>query len=145
MAWNKNLDTTWWVLRIALAVGPFFAGLDKFFNILTDWTMYLSPVAEKFLPVSAPVFMRTVGVIEMVAGLLIMTKYTRLAAYIVSVWLVGIAINLATTGMFFDLAVRDIEIAVAAFVLARLTAEREAADESPARSHARLEALARGI
>jgi len=141
MAWNKNLDSTWWLLRIALAVGPFFAGLDKFFNILTDWTMYLSPVTEKFLPVSAPVFMRAVGVIEIVAGLLIMTKYTRIAAYIVSAWLVGIAINLATTGMFFDLAVRDIEIAVAAFVLARLTAEREAAKESPIPTHARLQAI----
>ena len=143
MTWNKNLDQTWWILRVALAVGPFFAGLDKFFNILTDWTMYLSPLAQKVLPISAPAFMRVVGVIEIVAGILIMTRFTRLAAYIVAAWLVGIAINLATTGMFFDLAVRDIEIAVAAFVLARLTAVREAALESPSGATARVEAFAR--
>jgi uncharacterized membrane protein YphA (DoxX/SURF4 family) len=145
MDWNKNMEKTWWLLRIALAVGPFFAGLDKFFNLLTDWTMYLSPLAEKVIPLSPQTFMRTVGVIEMAAGILVMTRYTKLAAYIVSAWLVGIALNLASTGMFFDLAVRDIEIAVAAFVLARLTAEREAAEASPAQTQARLEAIARGI
>jgi uncharacterized membrane protein YphA (DoxX/SURF4 family) len=145
MNWNKKMEKTWWLLRIALAVGPFFAGLDKFFNLLTDWTMYLSPLAEKVIPLSPPAFMRTVGVIEMAAGILVMTRYTKLAAYIISAWLVGIALNLATTGMFFDLAVRDIEIAVAAFVLARLTAEREAAEASPAQTQARLEAIARGI
>ena len=81
----------------------------------------------------------------MLAGLLVLTRYTKLAAYVVCAWLVGIALNLASTGMFFDLAVRDIEIAVAAFVLAQLTAEREAAEGSPAQTQARLEAIARGI
>ena len=145
MNWNKNMEKTWWLLRIALAVGPFFAGLDKFFNLLTDWTMYLSPLALKVAPVSPQTFMRTVGVIEMAAGILVMTRYTKLAAYVVSAWLVGIALNLASTGMFFDLAVRDIEIAIAAFVLAQLTAEREAAEASPVQTQARLEAIARGI
>lgn len=145
MNWNKHMEKTWWLLRIALAVGPFFAGLDKFFNLLTDWTMYLSPLALKVVPVTPQTFMRSVGVIEMVAGLLILTRYTKLAAYVVCAWLVGVALNLASTGMFFDLAVRDIEIAVAAFVLAQLTAEREAAEPSPAETHTRLEAIARGI
>jgi uncharacterized membrane protein YphA (DoxX/SURF4 family) len=145
MSWNKNLDTTWWILRVALAVGPFFAGLDKFFNILTDWTMYLSPMAQKVVPLSPANFMRTVGVIEIAAGILVMTRYTRLAAYVISAWLIGIALNLASTGMFFDLAVRDVEIAVAAFVLAKLTQEREAAEAAPVRTHTQFEALARGI
>lgn len=130
MNWNKHMEKTWWLLRIALAVGPFFAGLDKFFNLLTDWTMYLSPLALKVVPVSPQTFMRSVGMIEMIAGLLILTRYTKLAAYVVCAWLVGIALNLASTGMFFDLAVRDIEIAVAAFVLAQLTAVRETAHET---------------
>jgi uncharacterized membrane protein YphA (DoxX/SURF4 family) len=145
MNWNKSMEKTWWLLRIALAVGPFFAGLDKFFNLLTDWTMYLSPLAQKIVPLSPHAFMRTVGVIEMAAGILVLTRYTKLAAYVICAWLVGIALNLASTGIFFDLAVRDIEIAVAAFVLARLTAEREAADASPVQTQARLEAIARGI
>jgi hypothetical protein len=68
--------------------------------------------------------MHIVGVIEMIVGLAILTKWTRLGSYVASVWLIAIAINLVSTGMFFDVAVRDIEIALAAFVLARLTEAR---------------------
>jgi hypothetical protein len=65
--------------------------------------------------------MHVVGVIEIVVGLAILTKATRLGAYVASAWLVCIALELVTTGHFFDIAVRDLELAVAAFVLARLT------------------------
>ena len=116
-----------------LGLGPFLAGLDKFFNILTDWNMYLSPLALRFLPVSGPTFMRVVGVIEMIVGLAILTRWTRIGAYAAMVWLVAIALNLLTTGMFYDLAVRDIEIAIGAYALARLTEVREAALLSPVR------------
>jgi hypothetical protein len=69
--------------------------------------------------------MHIVGVIEMIVGLAILTKWTRLGSYVASVWLLAIAINLVSTGMFFDVAVRDVEIALAAFVLARLTESRQ--------------------
>jgi uncharacterized membrane protein YphA (DoxX/SURF4 family) len=121
---DSRLDQAWWVLRIGLGLGPFLAGLDKFFNILTDWTMYISPLALKILPFSGQTFMHIVGVIEMVVGLAILTKWTRLGAYVAAAWLVAIALNLLTTKMFFDLAVRDVEIALAAFVLAKLTEVR---------------------
>jgi hypothetical protein len=62
-----------------------------------------------------------VGAIEMIVGLAILTKATRLGAYVASAWLVCIAVALLTTGHFFDVAVRDVELAVAAFVLAKLT------------------------
>ncbi|HSE41552.1 MAG TPA: hypothetical protein VLH08_12395, partial [Acidobacteriota bacterium] len=65
-ATNKHLDSAWWALRIGLGVGPFLAGLDKFFNLLTNWEMYLSPLAQQFLPFSATTFMHMVGIIEMV-------------------------------------------------------------------------------
>ncbi len=68
--------------------------------------------------------MHIIGVIEMIVGLAILTKWTRLGAYVASVWLVAIAINLVSTGMFFDIAVRDVEMALAAFVLARMTEVR---------------------
>lgn len=126
---DRRIEQAWWVLRIGLGVGPFLAGLDKFFNILTDWTMYLNPLATKIVPLSPATFMKTVGVVEMIVGLAILTKFTRLGAYIAAAWLVCIAINLATMGMFYDLAVRDVEIALAAFVLARLTESREARAE----------------
>ena len=124
---TKGLNSAWWALRIGLGLGPFLAGLDKFFNLLTDWGMYLSPLVEKVLPVSGPVFMRGVGVIEMAVGLAILAGWTRLGGYVAMVWLVGIAINLVTTGMFYDLAVRDVEIALAAYTLAKLSEARDAA------------------
>ena len=121
---DSRLDQAWWVLRIGLGVGPFLAGLDKFFNLLSNWTAYISPLALKILPFSGQTFMHIVGVIEMIVGLEILTKWTRLGAYVASAWLVAIAINLVSMGMFFDVAVRDVEIAPAAFVLARITEVR---------------------
>lgn len=121
---DSRLENAWWVLRIGLGVGPFLAGLDKFTNLLTHWTNYLSPVAVKLLPFSAQTFMHIVGVIEMIVGLAILTRWTRLGAYVAAIWLVLIAVNLLTTGMYFDVAVRDVEMALAAFVLGRLTEVR---------------------
>jgi len=122
---DSRLDGAWWALRIGLGLGPFLAGLDKYFNLLTDWTMYTSPLVLKLLPFSGRTFMHIVGVIEMIVGLAILTKWTRLGSYVASAWLVAIAINLVSTGMFLDVAVRDLEIALAAFVLARMTEVRE--------------------
>ena len=113
---DSRLDRAWWALRIGLGVGPFLAGLDKYFNLLTDWTMYTSPLVLKLLPFSGRTFMHIVG---------ILTKWTRLGSYVASAWLVAIAINLVSTGMFLDIAVRDLEMALAAFVLARMTEVRE--------------------
>ena len=121
---DSRLDQAWWVLRIGLGLAPFLAGLDKFFNILADWNMYLSPLVLKVLPFSGQTFMHIVGLIEMIVGLAILTKWTRWGSYVAAAWLLAIAINLVSTGMFFDLAVRDVEIALAAFVLARLTEVR---------------------
>jgi len=122
---DSRLDRAWWALRIGLGVGPFLAGLDKYFNLLTDWTMYTSPLVLRLLPFSGRTFMHIVGVIEMIVGLAILTKWTRLGSYVASAWLVAIAINLVSTGMFLDIAVRDLEMALAAFVLARMTEVRE--------------------
>lgn len=123
---EQRLNSSWWALRIALGAAPFLAGLDKFFNLLTNWTMYLNPLALRLVPVAPGTFMRAVGVVEMIVGIAILTRWTRLGAYIAAAWLVGIALNLITMGAFFDVAVRDLLIAVAAFSLARLTEVREA-------------------
>ena len=127
---DSRLDQAWWVLRIGLGVGPFLAGLDKYFNLLTNWTIYISPLALKILPFSGQTFMHIVGVIEMIVGLAILTKWTRLGSYVASVWLIAIAINLVSTGMFFDVAVRDVEMALAAYVLARMTEARQTVSSS---------------
>ena len=105
-------------------MAPLLAGLDKYFNLLTNWTGYISPLFLKILPFSGQTLMHIVGVIEMIVGLAILTKWTRVGAYVTSAWLLAIAISLVSTGMFFDIAVRDVEMALAAFVLARMTEVR---------------------
>ena len=133
---DKRLEIPWWALRIGLGVGPIITGIDKFFNKLTDWTMYLTPLATKTVPVSPATFMHVVGVVEIIAGIVVLSRFTKLGAYVVTAWLLGIAVNLLTTGMFYDLAMRDVEIAIAAFTLSQLTRVREAEVETPARSTA---------
>jgi len=124
---DPRLNSSWWVLRLAYGVVPIVAGLDKFTNLMTRWTDYLSPLAVRVLPVSASAFMHLVGVVEICAGVLVLTRFTRLAAWIVGAWLLLIAVNLLTTGHFFDVAARDVVLALGAYVLAQLTLVREAA------------------
>jgi len=132
---DKRLELPWWLLRVGLGVGPIITGIDKFFNKLTDWTMYLSPLATKTVPVSPATFMHVVGVIEIIAGIVVLSRFTKIGAYVVTAWLLGIAVNLLTTGMFYDLAMRDVEIAIAAFTLSQLTRVREGAfATTPARN-----------
>jgi uncharacterized membrane protein YphA (DoxX/SURF4 family) len=118
---RDRLQTVQTISKIAPGLMAFLAGLDKFFNLLTNWEQYVSPLSQRILPFSPTTLMHVVGVIEIVVGLAILTKATRLGAYVASAWLVCIALELVTTGHFFDIAVRDLELAVAAFVLAKLT------------------------
>jgi hypothetical protein len=106
---------------MGLGAVAFLAGLDKFFNLLADWPGYLSPLAAHLLPMSASSFMHIVGVIEMAVGAAILSGFTQICGYVAAAWLVAIAINLVTTGRYFDVAVRDVAMAIAAFTLARLT------------------------
>ncbi|PYV53442.1 MAG: hypothetical protein DMG91_17095 [Acidobacteria bacterium] len=122
---DNRLNTTWWALRVLFGFVPIAAGLDKFFNLLTNWEMYLNPLAIKAIPVSPATFMHIVGVIEIIAGVVVLSKLTRIGAYVVTLWLIAIALNLLTMGKFLDVAVRDLGLAVAAFSLAQLTAVRE--------------------
>ena len=131
---DHRLNDSWWALRIALGLMPIISGVDKFFNKLTDWGMYLSPVATKVVPLSTMTFMHVVGVVEIVAGIIVLSRWTKIGSYIVMVWLIAIAVNLMTTGMFYDLAVRDLEIAVGAFALSQLTTVR-AESTLPARDN----------
>jgi len=117
---NRRMHQAWLALRLVFGVVPVVAGLDKFFNLLTNWEQYLNPLATRMLPISDVAFMRVAGVIEIVAGLMVLTRWTRVGAYVVSAWLALIAVNLLMTGHYFDIAVRDVSLAVGAFALARL-------------------------
>lgn len=122
---DNRLNTIWWALRVLFGFVPVAAGLDKFFNLLTNWETYLNPLATKVIPVSPTTFMHIVGVIEIIAGILVLSHFTKIGAYVVAAWLVAIALNLLTMGKFLDIAVRDLGLAVAAFSLAQLTVVRE--------------------
>jgi hypothetical protein len=90
-------------------------------NVLANWPAYLSPLAANVLPMSAATFMHVIGIVEMVVGAIILAGYCEVGGYVAAVWLIGIAGNLVTTGQYFDVAIRDVAMAVAAFTLARLT------------------------
>jgi uncharacterized membrane protein YphA (DoxX/SURF4 family) len=129
---ETRLHSTWWALRLSFGLVPFLAGLDKFFNILADWTQYQSPILQQVLPVTTLTFMHIVGVIEMIVGIAILTRWTRVGSYVAMAWLIAIAANLVTTGRYFDIAVRDLVMAVGAYSLATLTeivVEAETADQ----------------
>ena len=117
---GSNVQLVKNILKYTFGLVPIVAGLDKFTNILTDWTQYLSDGLADMLPFEPSVFMMIVGVIEIVAGILVFTK-TKFGAYLVSVWLVLIALTLLFSGTYLDVAVRDIVMAIAAFSLAKLS------------------------
>jgi hypothetical protein len=107
------------VLRTAFVVAPILFGLDKFTNLLTDWTTYLAPGIDRLVPGSATSAMLAVGVIEIVAGLVVAFR-PKFGGYLVAAWLAGIIINLLLLGDYYDVALRDFGLLLAALALARL-------------------------
>lgn len=108
------------LLKFTFGIVPIVAGADKFINLLTNWEQYLNPSLASILPFSEHTFMMIVGVIEIVAGILVLTR-TKFGAYLVSAWLVLIALTLIASGKFLDIAVRDLVMAISAYCLGRLT------------------------
>lgn len=119
-----KVDHAYLALRTTFILVPILAGLDKFSNILTDWTKYLAPAFTNFLNLSPSTFMMGVGIIEIVAGIGVMLK-PRVFSYVVSAWMVGIALNLVILGQYYDVAVRDLALAVGAYALGQLSVHHE--------------------
>ena len=107
------------VLHIAFVLAPTVAGLDKFFHWLVNWDQYLAPQIARILPFSGHTFMLAVGVIEVIAGLLVAAR-PRWGAGVVAAWLAGIVVNLVIQGRYFDIALRDVGLMLAAVALGRL-------------------------
>ena len=110
------------ILHLAFTVAPIVAGFDKFVHFLVNWDMYLSPLVPRTLGISASTFMMGVGVIEVVAGLLVAVA-PRIGGWVVGFWLCGIVLNLLSIPAYFDVALRDLGLALGAFALARLSAD----------------------
>jgi hypothetical protein len=107
------------MLRLAFTVAPIAFGLDKFFNVLVDWPQYLAPWVDDVLPGSAQDVMYLVGVVEILAGVLVALR-PRIGAPLVAAWLAGIIFNLLTYSGWYDVALRDFGLLLAALTLARL-------------------------
>jgi uncharacterized membrane protein YphA (DoxX/SURF4 family) len=122
-----RLESSRIALRVSFGLLPLLAGLDKFTYFLTDWSAYVGPVARSLLPVSPQTFLYAVGIVEVLVGLAVLTRWTVIGSYVAAGWLTLIAVNLVLAG-FFDIAVRDVVLAVAAFTLARLTHVHDTAE-----------------
>lgn len=115
-----NVNQLQRTLQITYGLVPIIAGLDKFTNLLTNWTSYLNSQIISVLPVDAQVFMKIVGIVEIIAGLIVLVR-PMVGAYIVMIWLICIALQLIAGGHYLDIAVRDLVMAVGAYTLAKLT------------------------
>ena len=116
----QNAGNVQRLMRYTYGLVPIVAGLDKFTNLLTDWKNYIAPSINSALPFSASTFMAIVGVIEIIAGIIVLIR-PRVGGYIVMAWLILIALTLLIGGQYYDVAVRDLVMAVGAFSLAKLS------------------------
>jgi uncharacterized membrane protein YphA (DoxX/SURF4 family) len=115
------------LLRTVFTVAPIVFGLDKFANVLTDWPQYLAPWIDRIVPGTAQQAMYLVGVVEVLAGVLVAVA-PRIGAWVVAAWLAGIIVNLLTIPGFYDIALRDFGLFVAAVALGRLASAHGAAN-----------------
>jgi len=118
--WSAPAHQAHLLLRTGFTVAPILFGLDKFFDLMTTWTQYLAPVFPRTIGVAPEVFMRGVGVIEVVAGVLVGVA-PRFFAYLVAAWLALIIIDLLVLGRFYDVALRDFGLMIGAIALGRLS------------------------
>jgi uncharacterized membrane protein YphA (DoxX/SURF4 family) len=134
---NTKISSAFWALRIGIGASAFLAGADKFTNLLTDWEQYMAPEADEKLPISRKNFMRIVGVVEMAVGAGVLSPRSRISSYAASAWLLAIAANL-WMNRDYDIAVRDVNMALAAFAVGQLEGAREenAREEWPERTQA---------
>ncbi|MFL5743216.1 MAG: hypothetical protein ACJ751_01025 [Niastella sp.] len=116
---SHNVHRVFTLLKFTFGLVPIIAGLDKFTDLLTDWDKYLNPSIAQMLPFSPHTFMMIVGVIEIVAGLIVLAR-PAIGAYIVMAWLICIALQLIIGKGYFDVAVRDLVMAMGAYSLAQL-------------------------
>jgi hypothetical protein len=116
---NQSITPIFNLLKLTFGIVPIVAGLDKFTNILTNWENYLNPSLAGMLPFAPHTFMMIVGVIEIIAGLIVLFK-PAIGGYIVAAWLTLIALTLLVGGNYLDVAVRDLVMAIGAFSMARM-------------------------
>lgn len=116
---RKDIEGVFNLLKYTFVIVPIVAGADKFSNLLTQWDQYVNPTFAEMLPFSTSTFMMIAGVVEIIAGLIVLKK-PQIGGYIVAGWLVCIALSLLAGFNYVDVAVRDLVMAIAAFSMAQL-------------------------
>ena len=116
---NQSIKPTFNLLKLTFGIVPIVAGIDKFTNLLTHWENYIHPGIAGMIPFAPHTFMMIVGVIEIIAGIIVLVK-PAIGGYIVAAWLALIALTLLASGNYIDVAVRDLVMAIGAFSLARI-------------------------
>jgi hypothetical protein len=127
---SDPVHQAFWLLRIGFTLAPILFGIDKFAHVLVNWDKYLAPEFVDLFNVQAHTLMYGVGAIEIVAGLAVAVR-PRFGGYLVAAWLAGIIFNLLLLGNYYDVALRDFGLLLAALTLARL-----ATVVVPSRQHA---------
>jgi hypothetical protein len=117
--WADPRYQAFMLLWLGFTVAHIAFGLDKFWNQMTYWPKYLAPWVNNLMPGSGQDFMYFVGVVEIVAGIVVLLK-PRYGAYLVALWLAGIVTNLFSYPGWYDVAVRDFGLMLAALTLGRL-------------------------
>jgi hypothetical protein len=112
------------ILKFGFTIAPIIAGLDKFFNLLVDWTQYLTPLVPAWTGIDPAIFMMVVGVIEIIAGIVVAVK-PKFGGLLVAAWLWGIVINLLLVPGYYDIALRDVGLSFGALALAALAGREE--------------------
>src|SRR4051795_8575167 len=127
---EANAQRAFRLLRTVFTIAPIAFGIDKFFNVMTDWSQYLAPWINDIVPGNADQAMYVVGVVEIVAGLVVAVT-PRFGGLLVAAWLGGIIINLLLVGGYGDIALRDFGLMMGALTLTRLASAFDTRQTAP--------------
>jgi len=122
---RKLFNDLWIMLKYAYGLVPILLGVDKFFYFIVNWNIYVSPLIMAQLPITITQLVMAVGIIEIIAGLIVLSPWSKFGAYLVAAWILVIVANLLTIGGFFDIVLRDLVIALGYIAYGLLTQLKE--------------------
>ncbi len=129
-ATSKHVVSAFVIMKFTYGIMALIAGLDKFFGLITDWVRFISPLVSRFTPIPATTLLYFVGITEIIIGLLILSRNTRLGAYLMPLWCFILTFNYLSFGIFFDNAGRSFVLGMSALALGCLAEAVSAINKS---------------